>query len=263
MANDSSNVKNGKNAKPTLGALDGVHPGIGMWVRRGLLVLIALLALLLVVRQVRASREAQVAKAYDALTNAVTFEDFDRIVTDYPGTAVAQQARLSAAQELFSKADYTGAAERFAAAATSGNDAIALRATLGQAQACEALGKTDPAQVAKALQLFADAGGKAATRGLTNSQIDALLGQVRCYRLNGDLAKAKELVEAAKKLLEASAKAGGQAADPALRALSQRVGWAADSLAAYELAEVAPPPAPAAEPAAEKDAAKPTADPAN
>ena len=263
MANDRSNVKSGKNAKPTLGALEGVHPGIGTWFRRGLLVLIALLALILVVRQIRASREAEVAKAYDALTNAVTFEDFDRIVAEYPGTAVAQQAQLSAAHELFSKADYAGAAERFAAAATSGDDAIVLRATLGQAQACEALGKTDATQVAKAIQLFADAGGKAATRGLTSSQIDALLGQVRCYRLNGDLAKAKELVEAAKKLLEASAKASGQAADPALRALSQRVGWAADSLAAYEFAEVAPPPAPAAEPTAEKAAATPTVAPAN
>ena len=109
----------------------------------------------------------------------------------------------------------------------------------------------------------ADAGGKAATLGLTSNQIDALLGQVRCYRLSGDLAKAKELVETAKKLLEASAKAGGQSADAALRPLGQRVGWAADSLAAYELAEVAPPPAPAPEPAAEKDAVKATAEPAN
>jgi hypothetical protein len=201
--------------------LNSFHPSMGQWVKQGLLVLIALLALLLVLRQVHASREANAAQAYAELAEAVTYEDFDRVAAAYPGTNVAQQARLAAAEKLFAEGNHKLALERFTAI-SSDDEVIALRAKLGEAQTREALGQSE------ALQLFASVGGQAATIGLLPEQVDALLGQARCQRQAGDLAKARELVDSAKKLA---------AADPAL---TQLVKTAADSLGTRQFAAAAP-----------------------
>ncbi len=207
MANQTTN-QGGKKTNPAeLGLsemLNGIHPSLSQWIKQGLLILIALLALLLVVRQVRASRETKAAKAYAELAEAVNHEDFDRVAAAYPGTLIAQQAQLAAAQKLFADGNYQLASERFAAAATGKDGSIALRAMLGQAQASEALGQD------ATLQLFATAGGQAATIGRLPEQVDALLGQARCHRQGGDLAKARELLDTAKKLT---------AADPSLNTL--------------------------------------------
>lgn len=221
MANQKTN-QGGKKVNPAeLGLseiLNGIHPSLSQWIKQGLLALIALLALFLVVSQVRASREAKAAKAYAELAEAVTHEDFDRVAAAYPDTFIAQQAQLSAARKLFAEGNHKLAAERFAAAAAGRDEVVALRAMLGQALASEALGQAD------ALQLFATAGNRAATIGLIPEQVNALLGQVRRLSRNGDLAKARELLDTARKLT---------AANPSLERL---VAMAADSLATREFA---------------------------
>lgn len=248
MANANTNDSNAKKAPSGLASMDNVHPEVSLWIRRVLLVVIAILAVILVVRQVRASHEAGTAKAFAALANAVTCEDFDRVAADYAGTMAAQQAQLAAAQDLFAQGNYPLAAERFAAAAASSDQGISLQGTLGQAAVCEILGQQDASQLSKAIELFQAAGGKAATMGQISTQVDAMLGQIRCYRQSGDAAKSQELVDAAKKLIAPLAKNKGDANE--YSALSRQVSGAEDALSAYALAEAAPTPAPApAEPA--------------
>jgi len=257
VATANTNSTNRKNAPTGLASLDNAHPEISHWIRRVLLVVIAVLAVILVVRQVRASHDASTAKAYAALANAVTFEDFERVAADFAGTTVAQQAQLAAAKDLFAQGNYPLAADRFAAAAASGNEILSLQGTLGQAAVCEVLGQQDASQLPKAIEFFKTAGGKAATLGQTSAQVDAMLGQVRCYRQSGDATKSQELLDAAKKLIAPLGKNKGDASE--FSALNREVSGAEDALAAYALAEAAPvsaepTPAPAEPAPAEKAA---------
>lgn len=228
-----TNTNRDKRETPTQQGLNetlaSIHPRLALWLRQGLLVLIALLALLLVVRQVRASREAKAARAYAELADAVSAEDFDRVAAAYPGTSIAHHASLAAAQKLFGKGEYNQAFERFATVAASNDPTIALRASLGQALAREAQSQTEARHLDEARELFAAAGSRAATLGLVAEQVDALLGQARCHQRNGDTAQARELVENARNL----------SVDPTL---GRRITTAGEALDTYELASLAPPP---------------------
>jgi hypothetical protein len=242
--------------------LDMFGPNIKTWIKRGVWVAVGLLVALLIVQQSRASRARKVAEGQAQLAAAVTVEDFTRVATDNEGTPLAFQAQLSAAQKLFEDAKYTEAQERFARCASSEDALVQLQAALGQAHAVEAkasLGEAvDRGQLEAAQQLFKDAAIKAATHDLITSQVDALLGQSRCARLLGDTGKAREFIEAAKKVTDSTKQ-------PALAYYAQtRVDGATRAIDAHETAspapveEAGPAEKPAAKPA-EKPAEKPAA----
>jgi tetratricopeptide (TPR) repeat protein len=228
-------------AAPSLfGALDGVAPNAGTWVKRALLVVVILLAAMLVVWQLRNARKTKGAKAYAALAAAATADEYDRVAANYGGTKVSAQAELCAAQRFFENGSYKEAGERFAAVAGSKDKGFALRGLLGQAQAMEAAavtdGKVDKERLGKAEKLFDDAAKQAATAGMPAAQVDALLGQARCQRRLGDAEKARKTAEMAQKITE-------KPDDQILSYLGQNV--VKNSIGAidtYELAAPAPPP---------------------
>ncbi|MDA0577151.1 MAG: tetratricopeptide repeat protein [Verrucomicrobia bacterium] len=176
---------------PIVGMPEDLHDPVQKLKRIGIpLVAGAGLALLVVLGLLYARSRAD-ASRHDALmlmSSAQSFDELERVVSDFGKTPAAPLALLKIAHAYFNAGDYTLASKKYATfTATYATHAFAPVAELGTVHCVEAQGQFDAA-----LRGFEDFAAKLPTHFLF---AQATLGQARCLEQLGRLTQARIVYE--------------------------------------------------------------------